>query len=69
MVSKLGTGLVETLRLTCPDCSVEFDFSPPTVRFIEPGIKKDYAPARCPSGHVHIYEISTGNPKPRKADR
>ena len=40
MVSKLGTGLVETLRLTCPDCSVEFDFSPPTVRFIEPGIKR-----------------------------
>jgi hypothetical protein len=54
---------VETLRLQCPDCSVEFDFTPPTLKFLEPGIKKDYAPARCPQGHVHMYELSTGNPR------
>lgn len=60
---------MEPLRLTCPDCAVEFDFTPPTIRFLGPGVKKDYAPARCPKGHVHMYEIATGQPRDGKAER
>jgi hypothetical protein len=64
VVSEQGVGLMETLRLKCPDCSVEFDFSPPALRYLQPGIKGDYAPARCPKGHVHMYNITTGKSKP-----
>jgi hypothetical protein len=54
---------METLVLKCPDCSVKFDFKPPTLRYLEPGIKSDYASARCPKGHVHMYDITTGKPR------
>jgi hypothetical protein len=53
---------METLTLTCPDCGLQFDFTPPSVKFLERGVKKDYAPARCPKGHVHVYEIVAREP-------
>jgi hypothetical protein len=55
--------LVDAIHLQCPDCLVEFDFNPPTLKYLEPGLKRDFAPARCPNGHVHLYDITTGKPR------
>jgi len=53
---------METLRLTCPECTTVFDYIIPRLKFLEPGVKTDRAPARCPQGHVHIYEIVSEKP-------
>jgi hypothetical protein len=52
---------VDTLRLKCPDCSTEFDFILPVLKYLEPGIKKDRAPARCPNGHINLYDLEAGS--------
>lgn len=51
---------MDVITLTCPDCATEFEFQLPEIRFLEPGLKRDTAPARCPQGHVRMYEVSTG---------